>query len=38
MDDTNRSRDVSVPPHPLVLEVDTWPWLTGERCGGRPAR
>jgi len=37
MEDTYRSRDVSVPPHPLVLEVDTWPWLTGlARSEGRP--
>jgi hypothetical protein len=37
MDDTGRSRDQSVPPHPLVLEVDTWPWLAGvARSEGRP--
>ena len=25
---TEVSRDVQVPPHPLLLELDTWPWLT----------
>jgi hypothetical protein len=23
------SAGVSVPPHPLILEIDTWPWLSG---------
>ena len=22
------SGDLRVPPHPVVLEIDTWPWLT----------
>jgi hypothetical protein len=32
---TGTASGPSVPPHPLVLEIDTWPWLTSLSASGK---